>query len=45
MEGGLACEVGWGREFWPIRYLGVPLGGIPLKVSFGEPVLSKMSKK
>lgn len=38
-------EIGCGRESWPIKYMGIPLGGNPLKISFWEPVLSKMSKK
>lgn len=32
-------------QSWLITYLSVPLGESPMKMSFWEPVLSKMSKK
>ena len=34
------CTVG----SWPIKYLGLPLGGNPLKADFWEPVLIKVTK-
>ena len=30
---------------WPIKYLGLPLGGNPRKTEFWEPVLSKVAKR
>lgn len=41
----LAAEFGCRKKSWPIKYLGVPLGGNPTKAVFWEPVLSKMKKK
>ena len=35
------CEVG----VWPIKYLGIPLGGNPRKVDFCEPVVNKVAKR
>ena len=35
------CEVG----AWPIKYLGLPLGGNPWKLDFWEPVVSKVKKR
>lgn len=37
----LGCE----QESWPIKYLGLPLGGNPRALSFWQPVLEKMSKR
>ena len=30
---------------WPIKYLGLPLGGNPPKIDFWEPVVSKVNKR
>ena len=30
---------------WPIKYLGLPLGGNPRKIDFWEPVVSKVAKR
>ena len=35
------CEIG----VWPIKYLGLPLGGNPRKHIFWEPVVSKVKKR
>ena len=35
------CEVG----VWPIKYLGLPLGGNPRKTVFWEPVVNKVAKR
>ena len=35
------CSVG----VWPIKYLGLPLGGNPTKKLFWEPVLTKVAKR
>ena len=35
------CEVG----VWPIRYLGLPLGGNSRKIDFWEPVVNKVAKR
>ena len=35
------CEIG----VWPIRYLGLPLGGNPCKVDFWEPMVKKVAKR
>lgn len=41
MASSLGCEVGT----WPMKYLGIPLGGNLFRASFWEPVLSKVSKR
>ena len=35
------CEVG----SWPIKYLGLPLGGNPCKIDFWEPMVNKVAKR
>ena len=35
------CEVG----DWPIKYLGLPLGGNPRKIAFWELVVNKVAKR
>ncbi|XP_075479416.1 uncharacterized protein LOC142520298 [Primulina tabacum] len=42
---GLASAIGCKQEQWPIKYLGVPLGGNLTKLEFWAPVISKMSTK
>lgn len=37
----LCCE----KEEWPIKYLGLPLGGNQKSVILWQPILEKMSKK
>ena len=37
----LGCELG----DWPIRYLGLPLGGNPRKIDFWDPVVTKVAKR
>ena len=34
------CVVG----SWPIKYLGLPLGGNPRKIDFWDPVVTKVAK-
>lgn len=41
----LADSIGCKAEEWPIKYLGIPLGDNPLKLSFWEPIISKVAKK
>ena len=36
----LGCEVG----VWPLKYLGLPLGGNPNVAIFWEPVVNKVAK-
>ena len=35
------CSVG----VWPIKYLGLPLGGNPTRKTFWEPVVTKVAKR
>ncbi|PON67927.1 hypothetical protein PanWU01x14_099240, partial [Parasponia andersonii] len=37
----LVCEVG----SWPIKYLGMPLGGNLEKLDFWEPIVAKVTKR
>lgn len=37
----LGCSVG----SWPVKYLGIPLGGNPKSVALWDPVVEKVSKK
>ena len=37
----IGCDIG----SWPMKYLGIPLGGNPIKSEFWEPVISKVSKR
>lgn len=39
-----AAVIGCSKEEWLINYLGVPLGGNQLKISFWEPVIAKITK-
>ncbi|XP_073066025.1 uncharacterized protein [Primulina eburnea] len=41
----LAAAIGCKKDQWPIKYLGLPLGGDPKKLEFWTPVISKMSTK
>lgn len=41
----LVSEIGCQKEWWPIVYLGVPLGGSLRKADFLEPVVVKMSSQ
>lgn len=40
-----ASEVGCQIGYWPVKYLGMPLGGSPLSVGFWEPVLRKIARR
>ena len=35
------CEL----RVWPIKYLGLPLGGNPRKINFWEPIVTKVTKR
>lgn len=37
----MGCRV----ERWPIKYLGMPLGGNPRSIAYWDPVVEKVSKK
>lgn len=42
---GMAREIGCKKDEWPVKYLGVPLGGSPIKTEIWEPIVFKMSKQ
>lgn len=37
----VGCSIG----SWPLKYLGLPLGGIPLQTAFWEPLLARVAKR
>ncbi|KAL5566826.1 hypothetical protein UlMin_029990 [Ulmus minor] len=41
----LASEVGCEKGSWPMKYLGLPLGGNPNSAEFWTPVIEKVSKR
>ncbi|BFG29907.1 hypothetical protein CerSpe_161810 [Prunus speciosa] len=41
LAGGWGCEVG----DWPMKYLGLPLGGNPRAMVFWDPVLEKIQRR
>ncbi|KAL5543390.1 hypothetical protein UlMin_007174 [Ulmus minor] len=43
--GVLASEVGCEKGSWPMKYLGLPLGGNPNSAEFWNPVIEKVSKR
>ncbi|KAL5583298.1 hypothetical protein UlMin_015740 [Ulmus minor] len=43
--GVLASEVGCEKGSWPLKYLGLPLGGNPNSAEFWNPVIEKGSKR
>ncbi|KAL5563602.1 hypothetical protein UlMin_033349 [Ulmus minor] len=43
--GVLASEVGCEKGSWPMKYLGLPLGGNPNLAEFWNPVIEKVSKR
>ncbi|KAL5548851.1 hypothetical protein UlMin_004082 [Ulmus minor] len=43
--GVLASEVGCEKGSWPMKYLGLPLGGNPNSAEFWTPVIEKVSKR
>ena len=40
-----SSELGCGVGTWPIKYLGLPLGGNPMSMEFWRPVIEKVAKK
>ncbi|KAK9095318.1 hypothetical protein Scep_026787 [Stephania cephalantha] len=40
-----ARSIGCGEGSWPMKYLGMPLGGSPLKKTFWDPVIQKIGHR
>ena len=45
MVDNFASELGCGIGSWPIKYLGLPLGGNPMSIEFWRPVIEKVAKR
>ncbi|EXB23112.1 Electron transfer flavoprotein-ubiquinone oxidoreductase [Morus notabilis] len=41
----LARVVGCSVGLWPVKYLGLPLGGKPLQTAFWDPVITRVAKR
>ncbi|KAL5578918.1 hypothetical protein UlMin_011360 [Ulmus minor] len=39
------CSVGCEKGSWPMKYLGLPLGGNPISAEFWNPVIEKVGKR